>query len=132
MTKLLLLAEAFFEFFNLFGQQIVHLQLLLHHILQLLHVGIHIKVHIPYSLHLRYQFTLLGQQLGILLDSSHMGCKNFFLLLEDVGHLLLESKVLLTPVVVLECRLYNIDVLFSLLLINAIHLGVHLIFHLLI
>lgn len=87
---------------DLLGQQVVHLQLLLNHPLQLLDIGVDVEVHIPYPLDLGYQLALLSQQFGVLLDSGHVGREYFFLFLQDICHFFLESKVLLTNIVVFE------------------------------
>jgi hypothetical protein len=125
MADLLLLTQTVLEVLDLFAQHVVHLQLLLHHSLQLLHVGIHVEVHVAYALHFRYEFTLLREEFGVFLDGCHVRGEDFFLFFKDVGHFFLEGEVLFSDVVVLERGLHDVDILFDLLLVNFVHFRVH-------
>lgn len=60
-----------------------------------------------------------------------MGREDFFLLFENVGHFLLEGKVLFSHVVVFKGRLHYVDIFFYLLLIDFVHLSLDLLFNLL-
>lgn len=131
MSDLFLLTQTVLEMFYLLTQHVVHLQLLLHHSLQLLHVGIHVEVHVTYSLYFWNQLTLLCQQLSVLLDSCHVCREHFLLLFQYIRDLLLKSEIFLANVVVFESGLHDVDVLLNLLLVNLIHLGVHYLFDLL-
>ena len=51
MSDLLLFAEAFLEVFYLLAEQVVHLELLLHHVLQLLDIRVHVKVDVSHTLY---------------------------------------------------------------------------------
>jgi hypothetical protein len=80
MPKFLLFAEAFLEMVNLLGQQIVHLKFLLDNRLQFLDIGVHVEVHIAYSLNFGNQLAFLCQQLSVFLYGCHVSSKDFLLL----------------------------------------------------
>jgi len=114
------------------AQHVVHLQLLLHDILQLLHVRIHIENNIAHSLHLGYQLTLLRQQLSVLFDSSHVSSEYLLLLLENIAYFLGKSHVLLTHIIVFESCLHDVDVFlhFSFILVYLMELLLYVLLHL--
>lgn len=130
MPKLLLFAEALLEMIDLLRQQVIHFEFFLDNCLQFLNVGVHVEVHITYSLDFRDQFAFLCQQLGVFLDSRHVSSKDFLLLLQNIGHLFLESEVLLANVVVFEGRFHDVYIFFDLFLVNLIDFGVNLLLYL--
>jgi hypothetical protein len=129
VTKLLFLVQALLEMVYLLGQEVVHLELLLHHILQFVNIRVNIEVHVPHTLNLGYQLTLLSQQLGVLFDGSHVSGKDLLLLFKNVRDLFLECKILFTDVVIFEGRLHDIDVFLRLFLVDFIHLSMNFFFH---
>lgn len=113
---------------NFLCQQIIHFQLLFDNILKLLHIGVNIKVNIPYSLNFGYELTLLRQEFGIFFDCCHMCCENFLLFFQNIGYLLLKSKVLLPNIVVFEGRLHYVHILFEFLFVNFVHFSHYFLF----
>lgn len=60
-----------------------------------------------------------------------MGCKDFLLFFQNVSNLFLKSKVFFPNIVIFQCRLHYIYILFNLLFINLIHFSMNLFLNLL-
>jgi len=86
-------------------------------------------------LHFGNQLALLCQQFCILLYSCHMCRKDFFLFFQNIRHLLLESKILFSHLIILpilNSLFHNIYILFRpffILFLSYFLLLVNLIFH---
>lgn len=94
-SHLIFLSQVFLKIIHFPAQHLVHFHLLLYYPFKLLHIWVHVIVHKSYPLNSRYQLTLLGQQLCVLLYSCHMRREYLFLLLQNRSYFLLERKELL-------------------------------------
>lgn len=114
MPDLILLIQAFFKMLNFLTEKIIHFKLFLYNCLQFLDIRVNIEVYIPNSLNFGNQLTLLSQQFCILLYCCHMGREDLLLLFQNVCNLLLEGKILLSNIIILNSRLHDVNILLSL------------------
>ena len=116
MSDFVFLLEVLLEIVDLFREEGVHLHFLLHDILKLLDIRIHIVVHKPDSLYFGNQLALLGQQLGVFLDCSHVSGEDLLLFFQDVTNFFLESKELFV-LFVSHRSLHGVEIVLDLFLV---------------
>ena len=103
------------ETIQLLCQQVVDLQLLLDHAFKLLNVGVNVVVDVTHTLDFGNELAFLSEKFGIFFDGCHVGGKNFFLLIENVCHFFLESKVLFFILTAFHGAFHGINIVFDLL-----------------
>ena len=94
MSDFVFFFQVFLKVLDFFGEQCIHLHLFFYYSFEFIDIRIHIVIHKADTLNFGYELTFLSQQFRVLLDRSHMGSKDFFLLFKDITNLLLESKEL--------------------------------------